>query len=77
MVKTSASRTEDPGWESGLRRDFSEVESYSDLKIDTPEAPGVIGSSLGRAGRCQYTVMGEMESWICSFYLSVAARKIV
>ena len=28
LVKASASRGEDPGFESRLRRDFSEVESY-------------------------------------------------
>ena len=28
VVKASASRAEDPGFESRLRRDFSEVESY-------------------------------------------------
>ena len=28
VVKASASRAEDPGFESGLRRDFSGVESY-------------------------------------------------
>ena len=28
VVKASASRTEDPGFESRLRRDFSGVESY-------------------------------------------------
>ena len=28
VVKASASRAEDPGFESSLRRDFSRVESY-------------------------------------------------
>ena len=32
MVKAPASRTEDPGFESRLRRDFSGVESYQSLK---------------------------------------------
>ena len=32
MVKASASRAEDPGFESRLRRDFSGVESYQWLK---------------------------------------------
>ena len=43
-----------------------------DLKNGTPWlpclAPGVKGSVLG---------LGEMESWICNFYLSVTARTIV
>ena len=38
VVKASASRAEDPGFESRLRRDFSRVESTSDLKIGTPVA---------------------------------------
>ena len=33
VVKASASRAEDPGFESRLRRDFSGVESYQWLKI--------------------------------------------
>ena len=32
VVKASASRAEDPGFESGLRRDFSGVESYQWLR---------------------------------------------
>ena len=32
VVKASASRAEDPGFESRLRRDFSGVESYQWLK---------------------------------------------
>ena len=46
-----------------------------DFKIGTPVATlpgaGVIGSVLGLVG------LDEMESWICNFYLSVAAREIV
>ena len=53
--KASASRAEDPGFESRLRRDFSEVESYQWLKKLALhwlpcQAPGVIGSALGLVG---------------------------
>ena len=48
--KASASRAEDPGFESCLRLDFSGVESYQWLKIGTPVAtlpdvlaPGLVG----------------------------------
>ena len=36
VVKVSASRAEDPGFESRLRRDFSGSSHTSDLKIGTP-----------------------------------------
>ena len=81
--KASASRAEDPGFEFRLRRDFIGVESHtSDLKIDTPVAtlPGAwcyrVSAGTGRPG-VSILRLGEVESWICSFYLSVAARKIV
>ena len=38
MVKASASRAEDPGFESRVRRDFSGSSHTSDLKIGTPVA---------------------------------------
>ena len=38
VVKESASRAEDPGFESRLRRDFSGSSHTSDLKIGTPVA---------------------------------------
>ena len=38
MVKASASRAEDPGFESRLRRDFSGSSHTSDLKFGTPMA---------------------------------------
>ena len=38
MVKASASRAEDSGLESRLRRDFSGSSHTSDLKIGTPVA---------------------------------------
>ena len=47
VVKASASRAEDPGFDSHLRRDFSGVESLQWLSC---QAPGVIGSVLGMVG---------------------------
>ena len=38
VVKASESRTEDPGFESRLRRDFSGSSHTSDFKIGTPVA---------------------------------------
>ena len=61
VVKVSASRAEDSGFDSRLRRgDFSGSSHTKDFKIDTPVAtlPGIIGSALGLVGRCQYTVTG-------------------
>ena len=54
----------------------------SDLKIGTPVAtlPGAwcyrVSAGTGRPG-VSILWLGEVESWICNFYLSVAARKIV
>ena len=54
VVKTSAWRAEDPGFESRLRRDFSWSSHTSGLKIGTPvvpcQAPGDMGSALGLVG---------------------------
>ena len=54
VVKASASRAEDPEFESRLRRDFSGSSHTSDLNIGTPtatwQATGVIGSALGLVG---------------------------
>ena len=82
-VKASASRTEDPGFESRLRRDFSGVESYQWLKKSgTPVAtlPGAwryrVSAGTGWPG-VSILWLGETESLVCNFYLSVAARKIV
>ena len=80
VVKASASGAEGPGFESRLRRDFSRSSHTSDLKIGTPVAtlPGAwryrVSAGTGRPG---VSVLGEVESLMCSFYLSVAARKIV
>ena len=82
VVKASASRVEDPGSESRLRRDFSGSSHTIDIKIDTPVAtlPGAwrhrVRAGTGRPG-VNILSLGEVESWICKFFLSVAARKIV
>ena len=64
MVKASASRAGDPGFESLLRRDFFPGSSHtSDLKIGTPVAtlPGAWRDRVSAGTvrpRCQYTVTG-------------------
>ena len=61
---------------------FSGSSHTSDLKIDTPVAtlPGAwhyrVSTGTGRPG-VSILWLGEVECLICSFYLSVAARKIV
>ena len=56
MVKASAKRAEDPGFDSHLRRDFSGSSHTSDLKIGTPVAtlPGAwrdrVSAGTGRPG---------------------------
>ena len=80
MLKAPASRAEDPRFESRMCRDFSGVELYQWFNIGTPVAtlPGAwryrVSDGTGRPG-VSILWLGEMESWICSFYLSVAARK--
>ena len=82
MVKASASGVEDPGFESRLRLDFSGSSHTSDLKIGTPVATLLgtwhyrVSVGTGRPG-VSILWLGEVESWICNFYLSVAAHKIV
>ena len=82
MVEASASGAEGPEFESRLRRDFSGSSHTSDLKIGTPVAtlPGAwqyrVSAETGRPG-VSILWLGEVESLICNFYLSVAARKIV
>ena len=63
VVKASASRPEDPGFESRFRRDFSGVESYQWLKHW--HSSGYPARRLALQGqcwdwlaRCQYTVTG-------------------
>ena len=59
---------------------FSGSSHTSDLKIDTPVAapPGAwryrVSAGTGRPG-VNILWLGEVESLICNFYLSVAARK--
>ena len=85
MVKTSVSKTTDPG----LNPRFLRVDFFSGRvilvtsKLVTPvaipcQAPGVIRISAG-TGRPGVSILrlGETESSICNFYLSVAARAIV
>ena len=61
---------------------FSGSSQTSDLKIGTPVAtlPGAwryrVSAGTGRPG-VSILWLGEVESWICNFHLSVAARKIV
>ena len=74
-LKASTSRAEGPGFESRLRRDFFGVESYQWLK-NWHARRYRVSAGTGRPGVRKLWV-GEMESLICSFYLSVAARKIV
>ena len=63
VVKVSASRAEDPGFKSHLRRDFSRWSHTRDLKIGTPVAtlPGAWqyrGQRWDWLARCQYTLTG-------------------
>ena len=56
MIKASALRAEDPGFESRLCQDFSGLSHTSDLKIDTQVAtlPGVwhyrVSAGTGQPG---------------------------
>ena len=83
VVKASASRADDPEFDSRLHRgDFSGWNHTSDLNIGTPVAtlPGAwpfrVSAGTGRHG-VSILWLGEIESLICNVYLSVAARKIV
>ena len=82
VVKASASWAEDPGFKSRLRQDFSGVESNQWLKNYTPVAtlPGTWRYRFS-AGTGWPSVsilwLGETESLVCNFHLSVAARQIV
>ena len=82
VVKASASETEDPGFESNLQLDFSGLSRTSDFKIGTPVAtlPGAWRYRVSAwTGRPSVSILwlGEVESLICNFCLSAAARKIV
>ena len=82
MVKASTSGAEDPEFESRLRLDFSGSSHTSDLKIGTPVStlPGAwhcrVSAGTGQPG-VSILRLGEVESLICNFYLSLAARNIV
>ena len=83
VVKAFASRAENSGFDSCLRREnFSRSSHTSDLQIGTPVAtlpfawryrvnPGTAWPGVSMLW------LGEVESLICNLYLSVAARKIV
>ena len=78
----SASGAEDPWFESHLRWDFSGSSHTSDFKISTPVAtlPGAwrYRGSAGTGWPGDGILwLGEVESLICNFYLSVAAHKRV
>ena len=82
VVKASASRAEDPGFESRFQWDFSGSSHTSDFKIGTPVAT-LLGAWHYRVsagtGRLSVNILWQcvVESLICKFYLSVSARKIV
>ena len=71
-----------PGSNPACAGIFSGSSHTSDFKIGTPVAtlPGAwcyrVSTGTGRPG-VSILWLGEVERWICSFYLSVAARKIV
>ena len=81
VVKASASRTADPGFDSRLRRDFSGSNHTSDFKIGAPVAilPGAwrykVSTGTGWQG-ASILCLDETESLICNFYLRMAARTI-
>ena len=78
--KVSAIRAEDPGFKSCLHWDISGSSHTSDLKIGVSVAtlPGVwryrVSAETGWSG-ISILRLGEMESLICNFYLSVAAHQ--
>ena len=57
-VKVSASRAEDPGFESRLRQDFSGSSHTSDLNIGTPMAALPGAWRWDWSAWCQNTVTG-------------------
>ena len=83
VVKVSASRAEDSGFNSHLWCwDFSRSSHTSDLKMGSPVATLLgtwhyrVSAGTDRPG-VSILWLGEVESWNCNFYLSVAALKIV
>ena len=82
VVKASVPESEGLEFESCLQQDYSGSSHTSNLKIGTPVAtlPGAwhYRVSTGTSQpRVSILWMGEVESLICNFYLSVAARTIV
>ena len=79
---SSASRAEGPGSNPACNEIFFRSSHSSDLKIGASVAtlPGAwrygVSAETGRPG-VKILWSGEVESLICNFYLSVAARKIV
>ena len=82
VVKASASRAKDPGFESHLRQEFSGSSHTNDLRIGTPVA------NLPSAWRYRVNDgtawpgvsilwLGETENLTCNFYLSVTACNTV
>ena len=71
-----------PGWNPACAGIFPGSSHTSDFKIGTPVAtlPGAwryrVSTGTGRPG-VSIRGLGEVESFICNFYLSVAARAIV
>ena len=82
VVKASSSGAEDLEFKSRLRWDLSGSSHTCDLKIGTPVAtlPNAwqykVSAGTGWPG-VSILWLGVVESLICNFYLSVAARKIV
>ena len=83
VVKASTLSAEDPVFESRFGcGDFSRSSHTSDLKIGTPVAtlPGTwrdqVRVGTGWPG-VSILCLGEVESLICNFCLSVAAHKVV
>ena len=81
VVKVSALGAEDLGFESPLRRDFS-GSSYQWLKNQHSSGyparrPALKGQHWDCLARCHTVTGWGKKCWICNFYLSVAARKIV
>ena len=82
VVKASASRAEDPGFESRLRRDFSGSSHTSDFKIGTLVAtlPCTrryrVSAGTGRPG-VSITCVDEVAGLISSVCVCVAARTMV
>ena len=77
VAKASASRAEDPGFESRVQQDFYRSSHTSDLKIGTPVT--TLPGACAWTGQPSVSVLwlGEVESLISNSYLSVAAHKIV